>query len=244
MDDCEEKNLRDHGDPKAYSWVSDFVYGGIDGTVTTFAVVAGVEGASLALPIILILGFANLFADGFSMAVGKYSSDRADLERYEKIKNVEMSHIKKHPECEKKEVRKIMGEYGFDGKDLSRATEIVTSSPKTWVDIMMRNEFHLTKENIHPLKGAFITFFSFVVMGFIPLIVYILNSVFHFLEDYLFFLSSLATLIALFIIGSVRARFTLRNWVFSGLEVAFVGGCAAAIAYFVGFFLKEVVSLI
>lgn len=70
---------------KAYNWVPDFVYGGIDGVVTTFAVVAGVKGASLALPVILILGFANLVADGFSMAVGKYLSDKSSKDHL--IKN-------------------------------------------------------------------------------------------------------------------------------------------------------------
>ena len=50
-----------------YLW--EFVYGGIDGCVTTFAVVAGSVGAWLEARIILILGFANLFADGFSMSI-------------------------------------------------------------------------------------------------------------------------------------------------------------------------------
>lgn len=71
--------------PKSgYNWVPDFVYGGIDGVVTTFAVVAGVKGASLALPVILILGFANLVADGFSMAVGKYLSDKSSKDHLNK----------------------------------------------------------------------------------------------------------------------------------------------------------------
>ena len=52
--------------------IEDFVYGATDGAVTTFAVVAGVVGAALSPSIILILGFANLFADGFSMAIGNY----------------------------------------------------------------------------------------------------------------------------------------------------------------------------
>ena len=110
--------LKSHGGKDKYNWVSDFVYGGIDGAVTTFAVVAGVEGASLSTSIILILGFANLFADGFSMAVGKYSSDKADLEEFELIKNTEYKHLKEKPEHERDEIREIMEDYGFKGKDL------------------------------------------------------------------------------------------------------------------------------
>jgi VIT1/CCC1 family predicted Fe2+/Mn2+ transporter len=52
--------------------VENFVYGAIDGAVTTFAIVTGVVGASLSPSIIIILGFANLLADGFSMAIGNY----------------------------------------------------------------------------------------------------------------------------------------------------------------------------
>jgi VIT1/CCC1 family predicted Fe2+/Mn2+ transporter len=56
------------------SFLPQFVYGGIDGTITTFAIIAGVLGANIGMTVILILGFANLFADGFSMAVSSYLS--------------------------------------------------------------------------------------------------------------------------------------------------------------------------
>lgn len=58
----------------------EFVYGGMDGAVTTFAVVTGAAGANLSSQIILILGFANVLADGFSMAVGSYLSEKSDQE--------------------------------------------------------------------------------------------------------------------------------------------------------------------
>jgi len=64
-----------------YNWLPDFVYGSIDGIVTTFAVVSAVEGGSLPVAIILIMGFANLFADGFSMAASKYLSDKAEIDQ-------------------------------------------------------------------------------------------------------------------------------------------------------------------
>ena len=72
-----------------YNWLPDFVYGSIDGIITTFAVVSAVEGGSLPVVIILIMGFANLFADGFSMAASKYLSDKAELDQDSKFaKNV------------------------------------------------------------------------------------------------------------------------------------------------------------
>lgn len=56
----------------------EFVYGGMDGAVTTFAVVTGAAGANLGVSVILILGYANVLADGFSMAVGSYLSEKSD----------------------------------------------------------------------------------------------------------------------------------------------------------------------
>lgn len=61
-------------------YIKSLIYGGLDGTITTFAVVAGVAGASLSAGVVLILGFANLIADGLSMAIGDYLSTRAENE--------------------------------------------------------------------------------------------------------------------------------------------------------------------
>lgn len=59
-------------------YLPEFIYGGIDGVVTTFAIVAGVVGAGLNPGIILILGFSNVLADGFSMASSNFLSARAE----------------------------------------------------------------------------------------------------------------------------------------------------------------------
>lgn len=227
---------------ESYNWLPDFVYGGIDGVVTTFAVVAGVEGASLSVPIILILGFANLFADGFSMAVGKYSSDKADLEQYERVKQIEFKHLTEKEDHEREEVREIMGRYGFKGKDLERAEEIITANPEAWVDLMMRNEFNMTKENVSPFKGAIATFVSFLIIGFIPLMGYSFKTFLPFDDNQMFFVTCLFTLLALFIVGAVKSKFSLKNWFVSGIETVLIGGLAAIIAYFVGYLLRGLVG--
>lgn len=61
-------------------YLAEFVYGGLDGAITTFAIVAGAMGAGLGATIILVLGFANLFADGFSMAASNYLSTKSERE--------------------------------------------------------------------------------------------------------------------------------------------------------------------
>lgn len=235
-------DIEGHDTSQGYNWVADFVYGGIDGAVTTFAVVAGVQGASLAVPIIVILGFANLFGDGFSMSVGKYLSDKSNLERYEKIRQIEFRHLKEKTEHEKGEVKEIMESYGFKGKDLNRAVEIIISNPNVWVDLMMRNEFNMTNENVNPMKGALVTFLSFVLVGFIPLLGYTFKAFVNFSDNQMFYITAVMTLSALFLVGTVKSKFSMRNWLICGIETAFVGGMAATIAYFVGYFIKTLVG--
>src|SRR5688500_14019483 len=82
------------------SYISEFVYGGIDGTVTTFAVVAGAAGAKLDVSVVIILGMANLIADGFSMSVGNYFSTQAELDNYDKHRAVENWEIDNLPDQE------------------------------------------------------------------------------------------------------------------------------------------------
>ena len=243
MEDIDEL-MKEHGVNamgSGYNWVPDFVYGGIDGAITTFAVVAGVVGAELSVPIILVLGFANLFADGFSMAVGKYSSDKSEQELYDKIKQSEYEHIKTNPEHETAEVREILEGYGFKGRDLSRAVKVVTSDDDAWVDLMMRNEFNMTEEHVDPLRGGVITFVSFVLIGFIPLCGYMLQPVFDFSVDQTFIMTVGMTLLALFVVGAVKSRFSVQHWFKSGLVTASLGGVAALISYFIGYFLKGLV---
>ena len=93
------------------SYLSDFVYGGIDGSVTTFAIVAGVIGASLSPTIVLILGFANLFADGFSMAVGNYLSTKSRKEYADKIRKSEEHSVINIPEEETEEITATEAKY-------------------------------------------------------------------------------------------------------------------------------------
>lgn len=226
----------------SYNWLPDFVYGGIDGAITTFAVVAGVEGANLSPGIILVLGFANLLADGFSMAVGKYMSDRSEMERQQHLRQVEERSIVEKPKEEKKEVREILVSLGFQGEDLERAHRVITSNPDSWVKIMMHHELNIIEENLNPKKGALATFLAFTVMGVIPLISYVLQRFLDWNIEYTFIGTSFATLLALFLVGTVKSRFSDRHWFFAGLETALVGGVAASLAFGVGYGLQALLA--
>jgi len=125
--DNQQTLLRDHHpdvirerlkQPRKSQYISDAVLGGIDGCVTTFAVVSSVFGAGLPASIALILGFANLLADGFSMAISNYESVKADIEFNHDLRLTEEEHIDKVPEGEREEIRQIFQAKGFSGVTL------------------------------------------------------------------------------------------------------------------------------
>lgn len=224
-----------------YIWVSDFVYGGIDGSVTTFAVVAGVEGASLPVSIVLIMGFANLLADGVSMAVSKYSSDKAEKERIQRIRRLEYKSIREKPQEEREEIEQILRDHGFTGQALASATQVITKDKDVWVDIMMKHEFDVVEEAIYPMKSAVTTFVAFNMIGIIPLIGYIFTPFFNFNTNIVFAFTTVFTMIALFIVGAVKTKFTDGRWWRGGLNTMITGGIAASLAYLVGYALQDIV---
>ncbi|HEX3034045.1 MAG TPA: VIT1/CCC1 transporter family protein [Thermodesulfobacteriota bacterium] len=233
--------LNNNSESSKSSYLSDFVYGGIDGSVTTFAVVAGVAGASLSSSIILILGFANLFADGFSMAVGNYLSAKSKREYIEKVRKGEERSVYMIPDEEREEIREIFKQKGFFGTQLEDAVNVITNNTEIWIDTMMKDEFGIFEEQKSPVHGALVTFIAFNIVGIIPLLAYVLSYFIPLLRDQAFLLSIGFTSCAFFIVGSVKGKIVEKKWYLSGLETLSVGGAAAVIAFLVGYFLKELI---
>src|SRR6478609_4371493 len=150
-------------------YISEFVYGGIDGAVTTFAVVAGAAGAGMDASVVIILGFANLIADGFSMSVGSYFSTKTEHDSYERNKALEYWEIENLREKEIEEIREIYAKKGFKGELLEQVVTVITSDNDVWVDTMMKEELELTKDDERtPFKTALMTFLAFLSIGLIP----------------------------------------------------------------------------
>jgi VIT1/CCC1 family predicted Fe2+/Mn2+ transporter len=220
--------------PPGQSLLRDFIYGAIDGIVTTFAVVAGVEGAGLSPRVVIILGCANLVADGFSMAASNYLGTRAEQQELAKARRREEEHVRLIPDGEREEVRQLFAQKGFTGDDLDRAVEIITADRHRWVDTMLREELGLPLESRHPGAAATMTFVAFVVLGSLPLLAYVF--------DLLWPSAGVAPLpwsvglsaAAFFTVGAAKSRFTTGKWLAAGAETLAIGGFAAMLSYAIG----------
>lgn len=214
-------------------YLGEFVYGGIDGSVTTFAVVAGSAGAGLDSKVVIILGFANLIADGFAMSVGSYLSTKSEQENYDKHKKIEYWEVDHLPEKEEEEIREIYQAKGFEGPLLEQVVAKITADKDRWVDVMMKEELEMSEETKSPIAMGGVTFFSFLLFGFIPLLAYVLDYAVD-LEADLFLISSVLTALVFILIGSLKAIVNQTKMFRSIIETLFLGGAAAVLAYYVG----------
>ena len=217
------------------SYLRDWVYGGIDGTVTTFAIMAGVVGASLSAGVVIILGVANLLADGFSMAAANYTGTKAEHDEYEQLRRMEERHVDLAPEGEREEVRQIFQAKGFKGEALETAVDVITARRERWIDTMMTEEHGMPTVIRSPLKAAAMTFIAFVLCGAVPLLPYALMLPSPVLP------SVIMTGMTFFGIGSLRSYWSPTPWWRAGLETFAIGMGSAGVAYVVGSLLKGLI---
>lgn len=223
---------------KFQDYLSEFVYGGIDGAITTFAVVAGGVGANLDSSIILIMGFANLFADGFSMSIGAFLAAKSEQENYDKHKKIEYWEVDNLPEVEKEEVRDIYRNKGFEGALLEQIVEVITSDRDRWVNTMMKDELEMIESKKSALSIGVVTLLSFLMLGFVPLLVYVWDFTSK-LEINLVLVASIMTISSFAIIGYLRGLVNQQNKIKSIIETMLMGIIAALVAYFVGNFIEH-----
>lgn len=220
-------------------YLGEFVYGGIDGSVTTFAVVAGSVGAGLDTAVIIILGFANLIADGFAMSVGAFLSTKSEIQNYEKHKKIEYWEVDNLPEKERAEIREIYEAKGFEGELLEQVVEVICADRDRWVDVMMKEELEMQEETKSPFAMGAVTFVSFILVGLIPLLVYVYDYASDGLKLDLFAWSCVMTGGAFVLIGYLKARVTENNILRSIAETLFLGAAAAVLSYIVGNYLER-----
>lgn len=217
--------------------VSDAVLGGIDGCITTFAVVSGVAGAQLPVAVALVLGFANLVADGFSMAVSNYESIKSQGEFIEGVRRTEEEHIAAIPEGEREEIRQIFRQKGFEGESLERIVDTISQDKRLWVDTMLTEEHGLQKAGASPWRSGVATYLAFLLAGAIPLLPLFLDGLGLRQQ---FMLSAILAGLVFFLIGMLKSLLFGMPVLRAGLGTLLTGGTAAGLAYFTGHLLRTV----
>jgi vacuolar iron transporter family protein len=217
-------------------YLGDAVLGGIDGCVTTFAVVAGAVGGGFSTGVVVILGFANLLADGFSMGVSNYLGTKSELQEIDEIRRKERLHIEQVPQGEREEIRQIFASKGFEGEVLDKIVEVITSNHDLWIETMLREEHGFGSGMRKPIAAGLATFLAFLFVGLIPLLPFLLPGL---AASERFLSSAVITAISFAAIGVVKGVVVRHAVVRSGLETLLVGGIAASLAYLVGWWLRN-----
>lgn len=221
---------------RRHSYLGDGVLGAIDGTVTTFAVVAGAIGAGFSAMVVIVLGFANLFADGFSMAVSNYLNTKSQQQRVAQTRRWEERHIQEIPAGEREEIAQIFARKGFEGNVLDRIVETITADHGLWLDTMLTEEHGLQLDGPSPVRAGLATFLSFLLVGLIPLVPFLLPGL---SQDQRFLASCIATGMAFLAVGLAKGVVLEHGPLRSGLETLITGGIAALLAYLVGGWLRQ-----
>lgn len=228
---------------KFAEYFKEVIYGGIDGIVTTFAVVAGFAGAALSsndvtqlsFAVVLLFGLANLFADAASMGLGNFLSVRSEKDLYLVKRKEELEEMNANPELEVRETVDILLAKGFSAADAHTLATIYKGNEDYWLDFMMNHEHEMSDpRGENEIYTGFATFLSFMVFGSIPLLPFILVDSGDAATTFVY--SSIGTFFALVTLGLLKWKVVGSRLGASLFEVVAVGGTAAVLAYYVGTF--------
>ena len=217
------------------SYIASAILGGIDGTVTTFAIVAASVAGGLSQSAIIVLGLANLLADGFSMAVGNYNATQSHAEQIARAREIENDHIDRIPEGEREEVRMILTRKGLEGESLERAVAAITGDRRLWVDTMLTEEWGLPPSPPSPTREALATFGAFAIFGSVPIAPFLLGDQGM---GTMFLTSIVLTGVAFTTVGVLKGILLESSPIRSGLKTLAMGAMAAGLAYGVGALLR------
>ena len=225
------------------TYFKEVIYGGIDGIVTTFAVVAGFAGAALSndqttqlsFTLVLLFGLANLFADAASMGLGNFLSVRSEKDLYTVEREAELAGMRTDHQLGLSETVVILKEQGFSDEDATALARMYQSNEQYWLNFMMNYKHEAPDpRGENEVFTGLATFLSFMLFGAIPLLPFMVFQSGD--PQTVFIYSCVGTFVALVVLGLLKWRVVGGKLQSSLLEVILVGGTAAILAYYVGTF--------
>eukprot|EP01118_Nematostelium_gracile_P012047 TRINITY_DN434_c0_g1_i1.p1 TRINITY_DN434_c0_g1~~TRINITY_DN434_c0_g1_i1.p1 ORF type:complete len:308 (+),score=90.70 TRINITY_DN434_c0_g1_i1:2-925(+) len=224
-------------------YVEGIVFGGLDGIITTFAIVVAAAASKLTYGTILILGLANILGDALSMAIGDYLSTKAEEDHEESERKREEWEVDNMPEVEKQEMIDIYVKKGLKEADAREVVELLFQTKEAFLDIMMIEELHLmpkSDEGSSAWKGALVTFVSFIFWGGLPMIPYVASGTYDQQagRDKIFWAAVGVFSGCLYFLGAVKGKITGKKWYLTGFTMLINGGITSVLAYFIGYYLE------
>jgi len=214
--------------------VRDIVIGMSDGLTVPFALAAGLTGAINSAGIIVTAGLAEIAAGSIAMGLGGYLAAKSDAEHYAKEREREKREVVEIPEEEKREVAQVLHSYGLTYDESQPIVEALAKHPKKWVDFMMRFELGLERPDPkRAMVSALTIAASYTAGGLIPLAPYIIALYLKAEVASALFYSVGLTLLALFVFGFIKGRFTGTRPMRSALQTALIGSLAAGAAFLI-----------
>jgi VIT1/CCC1 family predicted Fe2+/Mn2+ transporter len=217
----------DHRDVSG-GWLRPTVFGMMDGLVSNFALIAGVEGANSSRTAVALAGWAGLVGGAFSMAFGEYVSVQSQNESTRAEIEVERHELKHNAAAELDELTQMYVARGVDHKTAASVARQLSRDPDQALLIHAQEELGVDPMQLpSPWTAALSSLASFSVGAFIPLLPYLLGAS-------SIWVSGILALAALFFAGALTSRFTVRSWAYAGARQLVLGIAAAAITYGVG----------
>lgn len=235
LDDIAEHIEEERRSVSLLGEIREIVFGAQDGLVSTLAVVATVAGATQDNLAILIAGFASAMAGVFSMAVGEYMGSKSQHEIFRWHVADEWEEVEQRPLEAEAEVAYLFMQDGMEADDAWEVANRIARYPKALLTTMVNKELGLTDDDQaddtsgSPLRGSLFMGGSFALGAVPPLVPFLLADGIGALVG-----ATVSTGLVLFVIGAVKARWTSRFWLWSGLEIVSLAAFAGIAGYFFG----------
>jgi vacuolar iron transporter family protein len=219
----------DHGAASG-GWLRPAVFGVSDGLVSNLALVLGVAAGHASGSMVFLVGVSGLLAGSFSMAAGEWISVQAQRETLERELQMEADHIRDYPEEEAEHMRQILTDAGVKPELVSHLVEDLSERPEANFAFHARVELGINPEEMDsPWVAAYSSFLAFALGAFVPLVPWIVA------DGAPAWAGSIgAGGLALFLVGALLARFTVRSWWASGARQLAVGALAAGVTTLIG----------
>jgi len=210
--------------------VRDIVIGMSDGLTVPFALAAGLSGAVSSAHVVVVAGLAEIAAGSIAMGLGGYLAAKSDAEHYELELAREKKEVETIPDAEASEVSEIFTTYGLTEEESAPVVNALRQKPQAWVNFMMRFELGLEEPvRGRALRSALTIAGAYAAGGFVPLFPYMLLT----RMQSAFLLSVVLTLLALFVFGYIKGRFTGTAPLRGAFQTLIIGAIAAGAAYFI-----------